>query len=32
VAQRALAETDRFDRVVLTSMIADDPMVEVIDR
>jgi probable selenium-dependent hydroxylase accessory protein YqeC len=32
VAQRALAATDRFDRVVLTSMIALDPVVEVITR
>jgi len=32
VAQRALAATDRFERVVLTSMIAPDPVVEVINR
>ena len=32
VAERALAATDRFDRVVLTSMIAPDPVVDVITR
>ncbi len=32
VARRALAATDRFERVVLTSMIAADPLVEVIVR
>jgi probable selenium-dependent hydroxylase accessory protein YqeC len=32
VAERALAATDRFDRVVLTSMIRADPVVEVIAR
>ena len=32
VAERALAATDRFDRVVLASMIAADPVVEVIAR
>jgi hypothetical protein len=32
VAERALAATDRFDRVVLASMIRADPVVEVIAR
>ena len=32
VARRALAATGRFERVVLTSMIAADPLVEVITR
>jgi probable selenium-dependent hydroxylase accessory protein YqeC len=32
VARRALAATDRFERVILTSMIAADPVVEVIVR
>ncbi|HSA82475.1 MAG TPA: selenium cofactor biosynthesis protein YqeC [Geminicoccaceae bacterium] len=32
VARQALAATDRFDRVVLTSMIAADPVVDVIVR
>ena len=32
VASAALAATDRFERVVLTSMIAPDPVVEVIIR
>jgi probable selenium-dependent hydroxylase accessory protein YqeC len=32
VAERALADTDRFERVVLASMIATDPVVEVIAR
>ena len=32
VARRALAATDRFERVILTSMIAADPIVEVIIR
>ena len=32
VAERALAATDRFDRVVLASMIAPDPVVDVITR
>ncbi len=32
VARLALAATDRFERVVLTSMIAADPLVEVITR
>jgi probable selenium-dependent hydroxylase accessory protein YqeC len=32
VAERALAATERFDRVVLTSMIAPDPVVDVITR
>jgi probable selenium-dependent hydroxylase accessory protein YqeC len=32
VARRALAASDRFERVVLTSMIAADPVVEVIAR
>ena len=31
-ADRALAESDRFDRVVLTSMIAAEPVVEVVRR
>jgi len=32
VARQALAATDRFDRVILTSMIAADPVVEVASR
>ncbi len=32
VAELALAATDRFDRVVLASMIAADPVIEVIAR
>ena len=32
VARQALAATDRFDRVILTSMIATDPVVEVASR
>jgi probable selenium-dependent hydroxylase accessory protein YqeC len=32
VARRALAATDRFERVILTSMIAADPVVEVVMR
>ena len=32
VAELALAATERFERVVLTSMIAADPVVEVITR
>ena len=32
VARQALAATDRFERVVLTSMIGADPVVEVIAR
>jgi probable selenium-dependent hydroxylase accessory protein YqeC len=32
VAERALAATDRFERVVLASMIAADPVVEVVAR
>jgi probable selenium-dependent hydroxylase accessory protein YqeC len=32
VARLALAATDRFERVVLTSMIADEPVVEIVGR
>ena len=32
VARLALAASDRFERVVLTSMIAAEPMIEVVDR
>jgi probable selenium-dependent hydroxylase accessory protein YqeC len=32
VARLALAASDRFERVVLTSMIAADPVIEVIGR
>ncbi|MGH6944667.1 MAG: selenium cofactor biosynthesis protein YqeC, partial [Geminicoccaceae bacterium] len=32
IAERALAATRRFDRVVLAAMTARDPLIEVIDR
>jgi hypothetical protein len=32
VAEQALAASDRFERVVLASMIAADPVVEIVVR